>query len=316
MDSLLALQLFLLSFIVAVFAVYGWSKANKKIIGIDINKLDQRKIAEGTGIVLLLPLWICIAAIGFAFGFDFRIFAFGLLASIFSIIGFIDDTRLKWKSKQLKWLSRAFPIALVSLAFAAIFSQNIFWIIPLALFIAGLASFQNTFAGLNGWQGGSGFIIAVAAAFVLSGLQQLLVIALAGAVLGFLVWNKCPARVLEGDSGTLLIGSGIAAAAVIEGNVLALIIVFCFFVPHIFDILLKFFTNPRDMSQSRQRPYKLLEDGRLGVPEAIEGRQRLDFAKLLFKIFGPMREWQAVAAIWAIVFAWCLVVLALFGKLF
>src|SRR3989344_9638532 len=96
--------------------------------------------------------------------------AWGLLLSVFAAIGIIDDTKHKFLKKALSWKKRAIAIAAVCLAFAGIYFWNlgILWIALVALYIAGIASFQNTFAGLNGWQGGGGLIIAVASAFVLS----------------------------------------------------------------------------------------------------------------------------------------------------
>jgi hypothetical protein len=88
-----------------------------------------------------------------------------------------------------------------------------------------------------------------------------------------------------------------------------------FFLPHIIDLLMKAITNPKDASQHKMRPYKLLADGRLAIPDYPDGKIRYDFAKLLFKIFGPLREWQVVAIIWCIVILNCLVWVIVFGKI-
>jgi hypothetical protein len=80
------------------------------------------------------------------------------------------------------------------------------------------------------------------------------------------------------------------------------IFVFLCFLPHMVDFfLLKMVTNRKDASQHRQRPYKLLSSGRLTIPDYPDKKERLDFAKLMMKIFGPLYEWEAVVIIWCIV---------------
>jgi len=293
-----------LVFFASMLCVFAWSKLNRRIFGIDINKLSQPKISESTGIVLLIPLWLAIAYFETqAFNIDF--IAFGLMVSAFALIGFLDDTKHKWKTKAMPWASRALMIAIVSLIFAWIFAPSIWWIIPIALFIAGLASFQNTFAGLNGWQGGSGFIIAIAVSILLAGSAFFqLSIVLAAIILGFLAWNYYPARVLEGDSGTLLIGSAIAGLLVMNASIELMAFSLLLYIPHVVDFFfLKLLTNKKDPSQQKQRPYKLLKSGKLAIPEYPDGRERLDFAKLVIKVFGPLREWQIVLVIWIVVAA-------------
>lgn len=293
-------------FALSVLSVWVWTKVNKKIVGIDINKLAQPKITESAGVALLAPFWAAI--IYFEFfklqSFSIELLAFGLMVSGFALIGFLDDTKHKWNSKVMPWMTRALPIAVISLAFAWVSSESILWFIPIALFIAGLASFQNTFAGLNGWQGGSGFIIALAVGLFLlaSGPLQTLAFAVAAIILGFLAWNKYPSKVLEGDSGTLLIGSATAGLLALNGKIGLIAFSLLFYLPHLIDFfLLKMLTNRKDLSQHKIRPYKVLQDERLAIPDYPDGKTRYDFAKLVLKIFGPLKEWQIVAIIWLIV---------------
>ena len=63
-------------------------------------------------------------------------------------------------------------------------------------------------------------------------------------------------------------------------------------------------TNAKDVSQSAIKPYAL-HDGKIAIPK-YEGRTRYDFAKLIVKIFGPLKEWKIVIAIWAVVIVNCL----------
>jgi len=318
---MLYIALFLVSFFFSLISIHFYRKLNesrKIAIGVDINKEDQRKICEGTGIALLSGIWFALAVF-FAFkGIRIELIAWGLLLSIFSVIGFIDDAKPKFVKSIIGWRARALPIGLIAFAFAFFFSPNIFWVIPIALYIAGLASFENTFAGLNGWSGGSGLIIAIASSILLFGTPYFsLGLILVASIIAFLCWNKYPSRVLEGDAGTLLIGSAIAGLFVLTKQIHLMAFSLLFFIPHIIDFFfLKMLTNPKDATQQKMRPYALLKDGRIATPEYSDKRIRYDFAKLVIRIFDPLKEWKIVLIIWIIVALNCVLWLAVYSKFF
>jgi len=222
-------------------------------------------------------------------------------------MGFWDDITKK-KKGSLSWKARGIPVAVFSLAFAFLFAPH--WALAplLAAYILGLAALENTFAGLNGWEIGSGLIICFFTAMLLVNTQFfLLAIVFCAAVLGLLVWNFFPARVFPGDSGTLMIGGMVGCAIVLTNNILMAAIVLMFFLPHLIDFfVLKMRTNKADVSQKKILPYALLENGALAIPKGPDGKERLDFAKLIIKIFSPQKEWKIVLVIWAIVFLNCL----------
>ena len=70
----------------------------------------------------------------------------------------------------------------------------------------------NLLDGLDGLAASVGIASAAGFAFALHGLSTVLPLALAGALLGFLVWNRPPARVYLGDAGSYLIGTALAIA--------------------------------------------------------------------------------------------------------
>ncbi len=313
--------LFFVPLALSILFVYLFGKLNKKngVIGKDINKLDQRIVPEAAGIALLVPVWFAILAIGLFYQQEFNMFyfLFGLIVSAFAFIGLMDDTKHKFMMKTAPWTFRAIPVAFVSLLFGAVHFHDPVWAVMIALFVAGLASFENTFAGLNGWEIGSGLIISVFVTLIVSTSLDpnlvLLSLALNGMILGLLFWNRFPARVFPGDSGTLFIGSAIAALLVMNQRFEMIILGTLFFLPHFVDFfLLKLLTNPRDVSQSKSLPYAILPNGKLSIPKTGNG-SKLDFAKLILKVFGPLREWQVVTILWAVTIANCLFWSKLFG---
>ena len=78
-----------------------------------------------------------------------------------------------------------------------------------AILVVGLLNAVNLLDGQDGLAAGAGAVIAVGFAF-LGGASAAIGLGLAGALLGFLVLNKPPARIYLGDAGAYLIGTTIA----------------------------------------------------------------------------------------------------------
>jgi UDP-GlcNAc:undecaprenyl-phosphate GlcNAc-1-phosphate transferase len=87
------------------------------------------------------------------------------------------------------------------------------------IWFAGVCHAQNLLDNMDGLAAGVGLIAAAFLAWLLGpalgpGLVALLT-ALAGAQLGFLYWNRTPARLFMGDSGSLFIGGVLAASSLV-----------------------------------------------------------------------------------------------------
>ncbi len=143
-------------------------------------------------------------------------------AIIMGAVGLIDD--LRKLSPWPRFITQSlFGIAISVFLVATNTLGSPFgndWIdIPITtLFIVGITNSINFFDNIDG--GASGAIaIAAIFLFILSwqGGQFLiaaLAIVLAGATLGFLLWNKPPARIYMGDAGALFLGILIASLAI------------------------------------------------------------------------------------------------------
>ncbi len=310
--STLLLGIILVGFFRKIFLERG-------IVGIDINKKDKPLVAESLGMAILANIIIGIIILS-DISIKLRFLFLGTVA-FFAIFGCMDDIRPKFRSRQISWVKRAAIVAVGSLALAYFYRSELginffgtFTTIFIAIYIASLASLQNTFAGLNGWEVGSGFIISIFVSFLLWNTPlKYLALLLNASILALLAFNVYPAKVFPGDSGTLLIGSGIASLLVLSNNPKLLLIGALFYIPHAIDFfILKLITNPKDPSQEKEKPYSLTADGKISIPN-YKGRTKYDFAKLLLKIFGPQKEYILVLIIWIIVFLNCLIMLALFG---
>jgi UDP-GlcNAc:undecaprenyl-phosphate GlcNAc-1-phosphate transferase len=77
-------------------------------------------------------------------------------------------------------------------------------------FVLVLLNAVNLLDGLDGLAAGVGTTAALGFAVALDGTFAIVALALAGALFGFLVWNRPPARIYLGDAGSYLIGTALA----------------------------------------------------------------------------------------------------------
>ncbi|MBS3062411.1 MAG: hypothetical protein J4203_00935 [Candidatus Diapherotrites archaeon] len=306
------------AFFVAGFAsVHGvarWLKA-KGIVGRDINKPGEPLLPESAGIALLVPLWLFVGGYNLWVAQALDLIALACLATGYALVGFLDDTRNKFAGKPMGWGERALPIAVLTLVFAWNYAESVYVFPFVALFVGVIASLHNTFAGLNGWEVGTSWLMGLAAAWLLLGTPLFLpALAFNALVLGLLAWNVFPARVFPGDSGTLLLGALNAGLVALTADVRLMGFYALLFAPHFLDLVgLKWVTNAGDMTQNIQHPYALDAEARICLPMHGGGRRKLDFAKALVCLVGPLGEDRLVWLIWSVVAGW-LVVAFLFFK--
>jgi len=192
----------------------------------------------------------------------------------FGLIGFLDDfvkvvlkrsLGLRAREKLLgqillaALLGTLAPAALgggtaISVPFAAlVVGQSVllephYWlyIIFIIVLTVGVANAVNLTDGLDGLA--SGVTIAAAAAFIPIGILEgrpgisLAMAALMGGCLGFLFFNRYPARVFMGDTGSLALGGALAASAVLTGAELSLFLIGGVFVLETLSVILQVFS--------------------------------------------------------------------------
>ncbi|MBF7083246.1 phospho-N-acetylmuramoyl-pentapeptide-transferase [Desulfallas sp. Bu1-1] len=142
----------------------------------------------------------------------------------------------------------------VTIPFGALFTGNEaaldwgpwFYVLFSTFLVVGMANAVNLTDGLDGLA--AGITVVVAAAFAVVGLGSgkpgvaLAMTALAGGCLGFLFYNRHPARVFMGDTGSLALGGALGAAAVITGNELLLLVIGGVFVLETLSVMLQVFS--------------------------------------------------------------------------
>jgi phospho-N-acetylmuramoyl-pentapeptide-transferase len=177
----------------------------------------------------------------------------GLIAG--GLIGFADDrsklqvgargipARLKFPIQILL----AVPVAWLATVQGA--SHQLFlpvtpWLIfPFAIVaIVGTANAVNLTDGMDGLAGGLSAIAFAAIVLLMPGAvagEKAVAMALCGALVGFLIFNRYPARVFMGDTGALAIGFAIAAMAVQQGLILLLPLIGLVFVLETLSVIIQ-----------------------------------------------------------------------------
>ena len=223
----------------------------RNFTGRDVHKQERVFVSE-------------LGGVGIAMGFVLGIFTFiglsnywhlaiggweGIFAAVASvlvvfIIGLMDDLfEIPWKDKAILPVIGSIPLVVIAagnptmtLPLLGVVDFGLFYYLVLVPFgMTGAANAMNMIAGYNGSEAGLGIIImlslAVIAASAGAMLPLALLLAMVGALAGFLYFNWYPAKIFMGDAGTLQMGAVIAAAAVI-GNMekYAVLLFFLYFV--------------------------------------------------------------------------------------
>ena len=143
-------------------------------------------------------------------------------ALLLGLIGLWDDL------KNLKPLPRFIAQTVAGLFTAAVLilgnnvgnptGSQIFDSIITVIWVVGICNSINFFDNLDGGAAGTVAISSIALAILALSGDQFLIAALstvtAGATLGFLVWNKSPAKIYMGDAGALFLGVLLATLTV------------------------------------------------------------------------------------------------------
>ncbi len=186
------------------------------------------------------------------------------LSVSFGVVGFIDDyiKVVKKRNLGLTEIQKLILQFVASLLFVwVLYKNNIIdttlkipftdialnlggWYIPFAVFvIIGSVNAVNLTDGIDGLATSVTIIVCLfftaAASLIGDNQTGLFVIAVAGALAGFLLYNKPKALVFMGDTGSLFLGGVVAAAAVVNGWSLYLVIAGLIYVVEALSVILQ-----------------------------------------------------------------------------
>jgi UDP-N-acetylglucosamine--dolichyl-phosphate N-acetylglucosaminephosphotransferase len=279
----------------------SWLK-HRGIVGIDVHKLDRPKIPEMCGLSIIAGLTAGTLSLELLGGHSPDILAFLATVLIAGAIGTIDDLRpLNPKLKPALTALAAIPILLLGTynphpVFPLIGAFRLTILYPILIFfaIAVPANAVNMLDVFNGSMSGTLTIVSLTLAAVLavSGKTTAMGLALAlfGSLLAFYLFNRHPARVFGGDTGSLAAGAAVGALAVIGRIELVAIVAL---VPYIMNAFYGLASIGRlyERREIKPRPVRLRSDGML---EATTDRHAPVTLTRLILAEGPMPERQIV----------------------
>jgi len=225
-----------------------------------------------------------------------------ILASVVTIflmafVGIVDDlTELTKNVKPLLAALAAAPLIIIRVGYSSITLPLIgmvdiglfYWYLVIPMGISAAANGFNSLAGFNGLEAGLGAIISFFLTFeaLILGVGEtaLTMAALFGGCVAFLYYNRYPAKIFPGDTGTLTIGAIIACACIIGRMEWIGVTVF---IPHILNYGLIFATSGRLTSSSEFQPTQVSEDGILARSPSM--KQRMTLADLIL-LLREMKE--------------------------
>jgi len=203
------------------------------ITGRDIHKPEKPEVPEMGGLAIVLTVGVIGALI------DSKAL---LVFLLFGFLGVIDDlVALKQSHKVILSLLVAIPVAFLNVGrsidfFGYTLNLGVLYPIFAVLFVTGSANLVNMLAGFNGLEVGTSAIALVFLALMTQGTARELALVGVGASLGFLWWNRYPARVFPGDTGTLSLGALIGLVGILgKVEVYTAILL----IPHFLDFIVK-----------------------------------------------------------------------------
>jgi UDP-N-acetylglucosamine--dolichyl-phosphate N-acetylglucosaminephosphotransferase len=296
---------FAVSFVVTFAAIPVVARIMRRlgITGEDVHKLSKPEIPEMCGFAVIIGLVVGQITYMVIFPAALRVAgAFVGTVLIAGAIGVVDDLHpLGARTKPILTSIACLPILLfgaysptLAIPFVGVVSMTSVYpfIIPIAIAVTSNA--VNMMDVMNGAMPGTIAIISVTTTAILfaSGKFQAATLAagLLAAMLALYYFNRFPARVFSGDTGSLTVGAALGAIAII-GKIEAVMIVAL--LPHIMNAFygLSSVRGLRERREIHQRPTKLLDNGLLQASTEVGAPVTL--TRILLAA-GPLSEKEIV----------------------
>ncbi len=289
------------------------------MVGLDVNKLNKKPIAELGGIAALFAFSVSMSLVVGIQKLLGNVAEPPFLAAISvffmaATIGLIDDiSDLPQRLKAVSVAFSALPLMLVHLGTPVItfpFGYQwaflgqwhlLYWLILVPFGVTGVANAMNMSAGYNGLETGQISVIAISLLLVgqLRGgpdVSLLVFGAIFGCALGLYYFNRYPARVFVGDIGTLGLGAALAAGIILAHIEFYGVIAIA---PAFFELGTTLYFGAKGTNGSRRRACRspvIRPDGTLRPPE---GASRYTLAYLILSN-KPMTEKTLVRTLLAL----------------
>lgn len=274
--SLLAMMVsFVISVVFGLIAIPLLKKLKvKQRVSIFLSKLHNQKNGVPTmgGIIFIIPTIVSIIILIFTDKIEFsnNLFLILFVFISYAFLGFLDDYLIikRNNNKGLTEFQKLFGQTLIAFIFFIIFMKSgrepvldihslgvtidmgWFYGVFLLFILVASSNAVNLTDGLDGLAGGLSVISFFAFGIISLGSDWIagnveigiFCFILVGALLGFLVYNAHPAKVIMGDTGSLSLGATLAAVSIITNHEISLIVVAGVFVIETLSVLIQVFS--------------------------------------------------------------------------
>jgi phospho-N-acetylmuramoyl-pentapeptide-transferase len=304
------------------------------------------------GAWFMLTILLCsFAWLYYRHGYDIAVLLVMCVAFSCGLLGLVDDLA-KVQKKANRGISARFRLiaeALIGLAFAFVLISidkafivmptfhgtptSLHESIPEALYlflgaflVAATTNALNLHDGMDGLAAGTSALVLITFSVMFSALGNFGLAALssigAGSLCAFLVFNRYPAKIFMGDTGSLFIG-GLLAALTLSGGLIFWFVPLAFiYIAETLSVMMQVVWFKLTKSYTPEKPMSSPALIWLKLTKRLPGEGRRLFAmaplhhhfEALFQESG-VAEWQIVAGFWLVQMTICLFVLVLFFKL-
>ena len=179
-----------------------------------------------------------------------------------------------------------------------------FLIIPVYIIVA--SNLINMHSGFNGLQTGLSSIILIT--LLLKSIHEgstghlIAIGGLTGAILALWIFNRYPAQIFEGNTGALMIGSGIGLLIIIQGYHFA---GFIMLIPHTINFLMYVYWRIQNKFKPDDPRYKIVKFGSLRKDGTLRVPNQFTLKWILPHKY-RMTEKEAVIVMYAITIVFCI----------
>lgn len=326
---------FIVTFIVMPYVIKAMRKRN--IVGVDVHKVDKPKVAEMGGMGILVGVTIGCLVLFVLTGifvtgfFDLRILIFLSVVLIAGFIGIVDDVRtLGAKVKPILTAVACLPILLYTWTIISLglsppllpaYIPNPYMpflgrtrltfiyplLVPLAIAIpANATNMMDVFNGVMPLTSILMFVALLVVSLFLMAvgipgaeLGVLLSAVMIGALIAYYAFNRYPAKVFAGDTGSLTVGAAIGAVAIMGRVEIIAIVALLPAIMNAFYSLVSI-GGLLERRQMKARPTIFQTDGTLAASQ--DANAPLTLTRLVLAR-GPMTEQRITLSLATLTFA-------------
>jgi len=304
----LSLIFFTPFFIILVTTPYLIRKLTTKgLVVKDYYKKGNIMVPTGGGIVIMLAVLFSMSINEIFYRFDATNYVMLNVILLFGLFGILDDMiDIGRPAKLVLMYYCSYPLMqyathsqilfplLGQVDFGVFYSQLI---VPTFVLVA--SNLVNMHSGFNGLSSGLSVIVLISLiikSIMIGSIENIIaIIAMAGATLGFLVFERYPSRIFWGNVGSLTVGASLGVMIVMQGFIVS---GFIMLIPHTINFIMYVYWRVKKYPQAKFG--KTRDDGTLEVPNNLT-------LKWVLPYYFRVTEKQSTYAMYAVTAIFCVI---------